>query len=78
MIMNELKNYLIGFTIMLVLPSLGVRANSGDRTGVTNPPAVDIAQQQTVTVKGKVTDTAGEPLRQESRQNFPQAPCPRR
>ncbi|MDR0657837.1 MAG: SusC/RagA family TonB-linked outer membrane protein [Mediterranea sp.] len=60
--MNELKNYLIGFTIMLVLPSLGVQANSGDRTGVTNPPAVDIAQQQTVTVKGKVTDTAGEPL----------------
>ena len=61
--MNRFKEISMGIAAMLIVPVISINASPNDITDKPTSPATEVIQQQKqITVKGKVTDSAHEPL----------------
>lgn len=61
--MNRFKEISMGIAAMLIVPVISINASPNDITDKPTSPATEVIQQQKqITVKGKVTDSADEPL----------------
>ena len=61
--MNRFKEISMGIAAMLIVPAISINASPNNIAGKPTSPATEVMQQQTqITVKGRVTDSADEPL----------------
>ena len=61
--MNRFKEISMGIAAMLIVPAININASPNDIAGKPTSLTIEVVQQQKqITVKGKVTDSADEPL----------------